>query len=497
MGRRRVAALLACCFIFGSINTPIPANAEGAEATIVLKLHDVHAMVANNPLVLQSPPVLVNDVTMVPLRFIGDALGASTDWNGASQTVRLTNSSKTIQLTIDAETALVNSQPILLEQPAMIMNDTTMVPLRFIAEQLGQTVAYDNILQTITLSASVTRDNPTAQHEKLVTPTVDNLVPDPEAGKYAPIVTALISVAVDKKGNIFSLRHDANTGYMINKYNPEVPNTFVQYKVDGKFNFEYKHMPASINPWDGLVTNQIFSYADFKPTKLYYNPAVDRMYVLEGTIAYSFEPEVRVEAHPLTFISPIPMELRDTEMRLGNTYPSSMFETADGETFYWGGSRVIYSSQRGGGSQLVAKTYIEKTSKLISTAKDKYIYTYEMTTGIISMLDGNSLKQAGQASIEGALQCIGANGSFYVMTAGEIYKIEVDGQTSLLVKRDELKFNKGMYKGKGKGYEPTEFFDPPKILFGKMTSFTVDQHDNIILIDESSRMIRRINIYQE
>ncbi|MNL84958.1 hypothetical protein D3C87_2131000 [compost metagenome] len=54
-----------------------------------------------------------------------------------------------------------------------------------------------------------------------------------------------------------------------------------------------------------------------------------------------------------------------------------------------------------------------------------------------------------------------------------------------------------MYKGKGKAYEPMEFSDPSEIQFGKLTNFTVDQHDNIILIDNTSRMIRRINVYPE
>ncbi|MNP38910.1 hypothetical protein D3C76_1324590 [compost metagenome] len=191
------------------------------------------------------------------------------------------------------------------------------------------------------------------------------------------------------------------------------------------------------------------------------------------------------------------MELRDTELQIKNGYPVSMFETVDGETFYWGGARVIYAGQRGGGTQLAAKTYIEKTSKLISTVKDKTIYTYELATGTISEFSGSSLKPVGHAQIEGTLQCIGANGSFYIMTADEIHKIDVNGQTSLLVNRNKLKFNKGIYKGKGKAYEPTEFSDPSEIQFDKLTNFTVDQHDNIILIDNTSRMIRRINVYPE
>ncbi|MDF2935904.1 MAG: Copper amine oxidase N-terminal domain, partial [Paenibacillaceae bacterium] len=76
MGKKGIACVISCAMLL-SFYAPFAVKAS-AEATIVLKLNDAQAAVGEKAHLLQSPPVLVNNVTMVPLRFIGDAMGATT-----------------------------------------------------------------------------------------------------------------------------------------------------------------------------------------------------------------------------------------------------------------------------------------------------------------------------------------------------------------------------------------------------------------------------------
>lgn len=107
------------------------------------------------------------------------------------------------------------------------------------------------------------------------------------------------------------------------------------------------------------------------------------------------------------------------------------------------------------------------------------------------------LKPVANAPIEGALISIGENGNFYVMTGDKIYKITVDGKISTLVEKNKLVYNKGLYQGKHKEYAPIEGGEPAELNFFIYTRFTVDEKDNIILIDGTNRTVRRINVNQE
>jgi len=99
-------------------------------------------------------PVIVNDRTMVPLRVISENLGASVYWDNAQRTVRITNSSKTILLKINDKKAIINDQAVSLDTPAIIVKDRTMVPLRFIGESLGAEVFWDNAQRRVNITRS-------------------------------------------------------------------------------------------------------------------------------------------------------------------------------------------------------------------------------------------------------------------------------------------------------------------------------------------------------
>lgn len=108
--------------------------------------------IANKFVYTDVAPTLVNDRTLVPMRVIFEKLGATVDWDEATRTVTANKDGRTIQLTIDNTTALVDGKEVTLDVPAMQLNDRTMVPVRFIAETLNCKVDWDGFAQTVYVS---------------------------------------------------------------------------------------------------------------------------------------------------------------------------------------------------------------------------------------------------------------------------------------------------------------------------------------------------------
>lgn len=103
------------------------------------------------------PPMIVNDRTIAPVRVISENLGAQVTWDNDNRLVEITTPSKKIILKIDDTKALVNGQEVILDVPAKIVNDRTMVPLRFIGETLGAKVDWDNNLRRVIINRTSTK----------------------------------------------------------------------------------------------------------------------------------------------------------------------------------------------------------------------------------------------------------------------------------------------------------------------------------------------------
>lgn len=99
------------------------------------------------------PPVIQNGRTLVPMRAIFEALNARIQWNGTARIVTARRNNITVQLTIGSTIAYVNKQPVILEVPAGIVSQRTMVPLRFVSEALGAAVDWNAASSTVSISS--------------------------------------------------------------------------------------------------------------------------------------------------------------------------------------------------------------------------------------------------------------------------------------------------------------------------------------------------------
>ena len=97
-------------------------------------------------------PVIQSDRTLVPLRAIFEALGAEVDWDDEAKKVTSTKGDITISLIIGSDILYVNGAEVIIDVPAQIMNDRTMVPLRAIAESFKCNVDWDGETKTVIIT---------------------------------------------------------------------------------------------------------------------------------------------------------------------------------------------------------------------------------------------------------------------------------------------------------------------------------------------------------
>lgn len=99
-------------------------------------------------------PVIKDYRTLVPIRGISENLGAAVQYRSSDQTVSINDEDTMVTLKIGSKTAYIDGVKKTLDVPAQAINNRTMVPLRFVGEALGAKVAYDSKTQRVHISST-------------------------------------------------------------------------------------------------------------------------------------------------------------------------------------------------------------------------------------------------------------------------------------------------------------------------------------------------------
>ena len=129
------------------------ANAQGIRATVNGTPVNFHG----------QQPTMVNGRVMVPLRGVFEHMGATVDWFPETRTVIAKNASTEIRLPVGSMSAWVDGRNIPLDSPAIVRNGRTLVPLRFTAEAMNANVDWLAESHTVAISTTGvvdTRPNP-------------------------------------------------------------------------------------------------------------------------------------------------------------------------------------------------------------------------------------------------------------------------------------------------------------------------------------------------
>lgn len=119
----------------GEVKVAVTTKVATYDKRIVLQINNHNVLINNKTLSNDVAPVIVDNRTMVPIRVITEALGGRADWNEATQTVTLTIDGNVLPMTIGQTLAGFDAAPV-------IINDRTYVPIRYVAEKMGAKVEW-------------------------------------------------------------------------------------------------------------------------------------------------------------------------------------------------------------------------------------------------------------------------------------------------------------------------------------------------------------------
>ena len=118
----------------------------------------IKLFVNGNEVKTEIAPMIVNDRTMVPARVVFEQLNAQVSWLSNSRQVVITTEDTTLVFKIGSDIATVNNEQFKMDCAPMIVQDRTMIPIRFVSEKLGYTVLWDDVTKKVSINSPIEDD---------------------------------------------------------------------------------------------------------------------------------------------------------------------------------------------------------------------------------------------------------------------------------------------------------------------------------------------------
>lgn len=136
----------------GQFATPIPTVTptvtpikENEKLTVTSDNNNINISVNSENVIFPDTQPFVdnNDRTQVPVRAVSEMLGCKVDWNGENKTATIARENgDIIKLTLGSDIMTINDKSVQMDTSAIIKDDRTYIPVRFVAEALGLTVEW-------------------------------------------------------------------------------------------------------------------------------------------------------------------------------------------------------------------------------------------------------------------------------------------------------------------------------------------------------------------
>ncbi len=135
------------------VSEPITGTTQEVNA-IKLTIGQLVASINGTPYTLDVKPYIDTKAgrTLVPIRFISEALGAGVEWIPDARQVKITDSGRILILTIGNRNVLFDNTQLAIDCAPEIVSERTFLPLRFVSENLGAQVIYEDQTKEITIS---------------------------------------------------------------------------------------------------------------------------------------------------------------------------------------------------------------------------------------------------------------------------------------------------------------------------------------------------------
>lgn len=136
------------------------------QSTTTLKIGSKEAVIDGQVLQMRTEPTIINNRTFLPLRFLTEEiLQADVSWNNTTKKAIVKDATRTVEVTLNNTTALVNGKKVTLDAPPIIVNDSILLPVRFMSETFGMTVDYKSSDKSITITSMRENKPPVADFE--------------------------------------------------------------------------------------------------------------------------------------------------------------------------------------------------------------------------------------------------------------------------------------------------------------------------------------------
>lgn len=121
----------------------------------ILKIYSpsgVGVTLNGTPINFDVTPRIENDCVLVPMRAIFEALGAQVDWEEETKTAVAQKDGLELRIQIDSDTMYKNGEPIRLDTPSRLIDDSTLVPIRAVSESFGAKVEWNEENKIVMIS---------------------------------------------------------------------------------------------------------------------------------------------------------------------------------------------------------------------------------------------------------------------------------------------------------------------------------------------------------
>lgn len=221
---------------------------ETEEKTVMVKVDGVTLTIED------QQPIIENNITLVPLRAIFEALDAEVNWDGETRTVTASKDKNTIELKIGEETYKVNGEEKELDVPAQIKNDRTLVSMRVVSESLGCTVDWNEKNYEVIVS--------TPEHQAVVEETDRIRAIEPTIdGSYKKVHDVRLPIKMyipeekTENSKIAVLAIHGGSWYAVKKDNDTWDGSWMNYQAQYYFD-KYGYTTAAISYRDIKITEE-------------------------------------------------------------------------------------------------------------------------------------------------------------------------------------------------------------------------------------------------
>ena len=118
--------------------------------------NEISVYVEGQKVSFDVPPQTINDRTMVPIRAIFEVMGATVNWDNATQTAICTKDNTVVKMTLNSKIEYINDVPYEMDVAPVIVDNRTLAPARYVAEAFGYFVNWDGNTKSVLINKTST-----------------------------------------------------------------------------------------------------------------------------------------------------------------------------------------------------------------------------------------------------------------------------------------------------------------------------------------------------